>query len=394
MTLSPKFPVTADDFDLIQNIIDDSPAKDDGLLSGRLGLAFYYYNAFKITRAENWWRATVACLREILDRLEEGNSTLTNPSFSSGLAGLGYVFEYIKREGLPAEIELADLPPTFDDFLVEGALEMMKSNNVDFLHGAVGILHYYASLPASDLTERILEYLIQQLIKDGVESWKGTWWRNSVLKEGLNCMNMSLAHGQCGILLVLLNVLEKHGDKWNVSDTIRKGISFLLSSAGHVQAEKASIFPFFTMENSGETFVGNRLAWCYGDMNVAWLLYRAGTRFGVREWIEVAEHVGLATITRRTHEETLIADAHYCHGAAGVTHMYRALHRITGKEDYKEAFDFWAIRTLTMAREDAKASRYAGHEGSLLTGWPGIGLILMSVNLGVWTPWGEAFLLC
>jgi lantibiotic biosynthesis protein len=87
----------------------------------------------------------------------------------------------------------------------------------------------------------------------------------------------------------------------------------------------------------------------------------------------------------------MVKDAGFCHGCAGIAHMYNKLWHSTHQPVFKAACDFWMQRTLDMATyPDGMAGhkKYTGTEGvfestpALLDGVAGIGLVLLSYLTG------------
>ena len=102
-----------------------------------------------------------------------------------------------------------------------------------------------------------------------------------------------------------------------------------------------------------EPTTGTRLAWCYGDLGIAFALYRAARARG-RD--DPAEALALARNRgTETQEQAGVLDAGLCHGTAGVAHLYMRRHRASGDAELGQAARIWLDRTLALRTTHAFA---------------------------------------
>ncbi len=125
-----------------------------------------------------------------------------------------------------------------------------------------------------------------------------------------------------------------------------------------------------------------RSAWCYGDPGVAVALLLAGRDLDEPAWQQAGVELALRA-GRRLPEQSGVTDAGFCHGAAGLGHLFQRMYQLTGEEELAGAATFWIDRTLAMC--DAAAGG-AGSDPApvpwqgpgLLEGAAGIALVLLA----------------
>lgn len=381
--------------DTLNRLISSSTTTKDGLLSGKLGVVLYLFELSKYTQKETHASQAQEILEDIFVRLYAKESHLNSSgSWSNGIAGLAHLSKYLVDENF-IELDLDDEFEFVDDFLFKIAIEWLNNEATDYLHASVGILHYFIDrLPHPKLSEYVGE-IIRNLSKKAVIDEKGLRFNNSVLERTEPEYNLSLSHGLSGILLILLRAYDKGIEKEIITEMVSNGIKFLLNfrQESSNDNQNLSAFTSIVTQKDLKTYYGNRLAWCYGDLNQVLLLYRAGKALNVSLWRQIADEVGLATTQRTTKAETAVSDTHFCHGAAGVAQFYRTLYAESNFMPYHQAYEFWINKTLSLLDDELKRDFYANKECDLLEGLPGIALTLISYLSDQYHHWNKLFLL-
>ena len=145
----------------------------------------------------------------------------------------------------------------------------------------------------------------------------------------------------------------------------------------------------------------SRLGWCYGDLSIAYTLYQAGVTFQDSRTVESAITILLQSTKRRSVEDTYIRDAGICHGSSGVAHIYNRLWHKTKNIIFKDACDYWILKTLEFSCHIDGIAGYKKYspikqrfeaELGLLEGTTGIGLVLLSYLTGDFT-WDYSIML-
>jgi len=142
-----------------------------------------------------------------------------------------------------------------------------------------------------------------------------------------------------------------------------------------------------------------RLAWCYGDLGIAFALLVAA-RGGARpEWEREALRAARRAAAQ-PFERSGVADCGLCHGAAGAGHLFNRLYQATGEAWLRVAAQVWFRRTLKMRRTGRGIAGYSAfRQGAFLTdpgileGAGGIALALAAAVTPVAPDWDRLLLL-
>ncbi len=326
-------------------------------------------------------------------------------TFSSGIVGVGWLCQYLLKKNLIDYDDVNELLVQIDEISYKSALVDLKENNHDFLHGSVGNAIYLSSRLEENKNVKIyLTEILNILSEISKSNNKGVYWEESTfyLKEyekDKKIINLSLAHGIAS-KIVLFSKLYKQGIDINLSKhLLKESVGFLLNSKNPTNS--ISIFPTRVEENQESNY--SRLSWCYGDLGISIALWQAGDALQDEIIKQEAIEICLYTTQRIDLKDTGLNDAAFCHGTAGVAHIYNRMFRYTRKIEFKEAANYWIEQTLKMATfEDGLAGyksffteKYGGWVTNygLLDGVTGIGLVLNSYINEEEPTWDECLLL-
>ena len=165
-------------------------------------------------------------------------------------------------------------------------------------------------------------------------------------------------------------------------------------------------FPIWTAPDGVEGDLGPaRSAWCYGDPGVAAVLLVAARGAGERDWERDAVALALRSAGRPP-EDAGVDEACFCHGSAGLAHVYHRLYRATGEEALAAAARYWLADTVqrcesarAAAAGDDAAWVLGGEDGphwtgaDIVDGAAGVGLVLLAAATGLEPAWDRMFLL-
>lgn len=384
-------------FQKIHGSIETATAPGDYLMSGKLGLSLYYFSLYEAFGDPGDADKSVDLLEQVMNREDEMPGILIGAGFASGITGLGYMVTMLQKAGL-AEIDLKEELGELDAAIAELALkEIIQEERLDFLHGAAGIIHYFTGRSDEQHIRDCLNEVVAAFCDKAVASDSGLWFNNFIIDEKeKERIDTGLSHGNAGILLVLLNVLEAGIQETRIKEIISKGIEFLISQrmTAKPEEEQYAVFPFSINENDyNDKYFNQRLAWCYGDLNILLLLHKAAAQMNEPRWRQLAEELTEKILIRTTERSTLVTDSHFCHGSAGLAQIYRALHLITGDERFNGAYLDWVERTLKYIVAEMNNDYYQGKEFDLLNGLPGVNLVLLSFLSKKELAWSRSLLL-
>ncbi len=382
---------------LIHKKIGQGSAPNNFLLIGKLGLVLYYFSLYEAGEDETNADKCIELLEEVMNEEDEQLPPLYGTGFASGTAGLGYILSLLQKAGL-LDMDLQEELEEMDTIIAATALkEIEEDDHIDYLHGAMGAIHYFLMRAGEPVIKKYLEQLAAALCRKVVHTQDGSWFRNYIIdRSEKERIDLSLSHGNSGFLLLLINMLEAGIMEQEVKELITNGVRFIINQRmPNDSGEKGySLYPFYINSiDHKNKYANERLAWCYGDLNIAWLLYRASSILQVQEWKELADEIVDDTLPRKDAVSTMATDSHFCHGTAGLAFFYQVIYSHTKNEKCKAAAEYWICETIRYLDIELKNDFYKDKETDLLNGLPGINLVLLSYITKKELAWGRAFLL-
>jgi len=110
-----------------------------GVLAGLSGISLFKFYYSKYLDIDEHADFGVELLSTCIDSLNEGYNF---PTFCTGIAGFGWVFDHLEQEEfMDADADV--LLPQIDDYLHKTMLMDIDKGNYDFLHGAIGNALYF-----------------------------------------------------------------------------------------------------------------------------------------------------------------------------------------------------------------------------------------------------------
>lgn len=366
----------------------------DTLFGGKIGAIWQEYHFWQATNDRKHKKKTNQLVNEIFEDLNNDNPKFFGVAYASGAAGFCYVITMLKKYNF-LEITLDDDLADLDEYMYESALQLIEKRNLDFWHGAFGIIFYFLERLDNPTIRSNTEILIEKVLEKAVISDKGLWFPSIISEKDEGVINFSLSHGQSSFLIILMNAYNKGLCKDIIPEIIRQGTDFIMSHFEQTDFDnnKYSYFPSSINEATGVKNFSNRLAFCYGDLNIVLLLYHASDFLGDPTLRKKADLLGLSTLMRKDEKTTMVTDARFCHGSAGVAQFYKTFHRLTGIEAYHKGYEYWLDRTLAFTDEALQKDTFGEEKGSLLNGYVGISLVFLSYVSKEKISWEKMFLL-
>ena len=347
-----------------------------GLYSGEAGKAMFYSYLSKYLGTNEYDEKIEKSLLNIFEAVNNGEF---NTTFCSGLAGITWSIEHLKQNNL------LDLEDTFEDVydaLKESVLIYASRGEFDFLHGADGIVYCLLTLGATDeaFINNWLELSLQFAKKDD----GGFVWETIVnVTSDDKVLNLSLAHGLSSKIILFAETLKKYPQNKLAKDLLEGSVNYLLKVKHPTNF--SCCFPSFINENSDKDH--SRLAWCYGDLGNAIALWRAGNLTQNDAWKNQAINTVLFAAKRKDLEAESVFDAGFCHGSAGIAHIFNRFYVETGRNEFDEARWFWLKKTLEFGKETSGIGGFKTYlglenkyvpEAGFLEGATGVAMVLLS----------------
>jgi hypothetical protein len=385
----------------LEAVVAATPAQGRPLsvMGGASGSMLHYFYLAKMQDSGALYDRAFELLEQTLDAIEQQG--IDYVTYCDGAAGFGVLFQLLAREGF-IEVDLDDIMPALDEVVVAYTLAQLQVGNLDFLHGAIGNGFYLLGRVGTPATDECLAQLLAYLVATAVHDAQGIRWADQ--PSALNAftagvINLSLSHGLSSKLIFLAHCLRAKVEVATCTTLIRGVVQYIQQQAH--PASSSNVYPSVVTPTGGPR-LSNRLAWCYGDLGVATAFFVAGQALGEATW--VAQALGLArrATGRVALADTGVLDAGFCHGTAGVAHIFHRFYLASQDEEFRHSRDYWLEQTLAHATFPDGLAGYKAYQQdawlcdeALLEGVLGISLVLQSaleeetVNLS----WDAMFLL-
>jgi lantibiotic biosynthesis protein len=387
----------------IPSITSLPAGRDPSLGRGQAGLALLYT---WLARTRRMPQADVLA-RQCLDEAIEAVSTQAmNASLYGGFSGVAWAAELVDRLDPDAE----DRNGAIDDALLRllSRIDYWRAP-YDLVVGVTGLgvyaLQRYPRPVASECLRRVVELLHQRAEHDehGLYWWTPPAelheeWRKQYPSGRTD---LGVAHGVAGAIALLGGICGAGIEQATARPLLEGAVRWLLAHS--LPTEAGLTFPLWVAP--GFEPYPARCAWCYGDPGIAAALLTAARGVGNAGWEQTA--VALACrAAERPASETGVVNAGFCHGTAGLAHLYNRMYQASGEPQLGRAAVYWLERTLDFYRL-AKDNGGSWVQGSwdpaqqkpwtwtgieLVEGAAGVALVLLAAATSVEPTWDGMFL--
>lgn len=382
-----------------KNFIDYESQSLIGLYEGRAGTLFLQYLIYSYNKTAVIKSELISNINFLIEELEK--KEILHPELSSGLAGIGYVFDIINMDK-DLNIDLSEFLLEVDEALIDAVQNFIDVENYDILHGLLGLGLYFLRRGDYDMVKIIIQVLDDSSIK---ENDFITWTRHDDLINE-NIYDFGLAHGISGIIYFLGKCFKNGIQKRQCKRLIDGSIYFLEKNEQDFK-KTGSLYPSkyvcskYNFKPKEEQF--SRFAWCYGDLGVL------NSMLSVSEWTNNSKLRNkcieklIVISNRKSFEETLIEDSGFCHGTSGISLIYKNCYDITKNKELFKTSLFWLNQTFKLECHDFKKSS-CGHlfvlekgkmttDINLLAGLGGVLVLYLSFVNPKEDKWKELFFL-
>lgn len=359
------------------------------LTNGKAGISIFYYYIGQHFNNEKFTDKAVFYLEECLASLEQN---IDGTTLFGGFAGIAWLYQFYINEGIiDTDAESDQFFETSDRVCLTEAIKEASKKNYDLLYGVVGYgLYYLERHKSSDMSFQLTEIikLLDQFSKrdeDGI-FWEDHFKRDN--KEG-QLINLGLAHGVPSVIAFLLYAYQATDSKI-AYQMVFDSVNWLINkSLGDGFKSK---FSYYLLNGEANEFP-SRLAWCYGDLGIASVIFQAAKICNNSQWFEFAERMAISSLERNPlDQDVAVRDCGFCHGTAGIGHLYNKFHDYTGNQLYKDAASKWfRITEESRVAPEVSIGGYLIHsydeinnewvsrkECGMLEGAAGIGLSIIS----------------
>ena len=391
-------------------------AYEDALLYGYLAVALDDLE---------WASRATEYLNQAIDQASQLTGYL---GLFGGLTGLAWTIEHVsyllQQVSVPAEnlegesasepeeskAEEEDLNAEIDAAVLRSLPNMNSSQPYDLISGLVGYGTYFLErLPRESATQGVkavfaqLENLAERV--NGMATWYSgpellPDWQREQCPNGY--YNLGVAHGIPGIIHFLGEVTATDiVDQARSHELLAGAVDWLLAQ----QRPRGSQSRFSSWVSPGKESKDSRMAWCYGDLGIVSVLLQVAHRTGRRDWHSFAEEL-LNHCLAWPPDQTGVADAPLCHGAAGVAHIFNRIYQTEGDRRCLDAALLWYQRTMAfrqtgtgvggfsaMTRPDPSAPPIWEANPAFLDGAAGVALAFLAAVTSIEPSWDRLLLL-
>ena len=275
----------------------------------------------------------------------------------------------------------------------------------DLIYGLTGLgvyaLQRWPRPSAADHLELVVERLRERARHDEYGSY---WWTSPALflnpsqqeRYPSGGVDLGVAHGVAGVIALLACVHRLGLAEATTYPLLLGAVRWLLRHA--VPTGTGPTIPYLIAP--GVPSVPARSAWCYGDPGVAAALLLASHSTGDAALERTA--VALACrAAERPIGETGATDGGFCHGSAGLAHLFNRMYQATREPKLADAALLWLERTLEQCEHaegeltvrPGQARRDVPWNGAgLLEGAAGVALALLAAVTPIEPVWDRMFL--
>jgi len=318
--------------------------RSSGLFNGRAGMTLLFAYLAKTFPGE-YQEITHAYLEELRESLSR---KALSHSFSSGKAGIGFVFQHLRNIGLIEPSEGLDLDE-LDRIIALGADRDQAIGSWDPVYGLVGLGIYFLERHKETGEKKYLEKIVDHIASLSTEvEGHVVWISHRPEQEHKPAYNFGMAHGMPGLLSFLAQAYELDIRRDLIRSLIPSCLEFLLSHKA--TRDRLYSFPVAVSTTSGPTGKATvqpswRHGWCYGDLGMATALLHCGRALRQPEWRSKALAIALRT-TAIPFEYAGCEDAPFCHGTVGLVHQYHRWYQATQNPRFREAAEHWMKMTM------------------------------------------------
>jgi lantibiotic biosynthesis protein len=380
--------------------------RDRSLGKGQAGLALLYTWLARTRRLPQADILAQQCLDEAIEAV---STQAMNASLYGGFTGVAWAAELVDRLLDP---DAEDRSEAVDDALLRLLSRADRwSAPYDLIVGLTGLGVYAMQRYPRPTAIECLRLVVERLHDCAQHDEHGLYWwtpPEEILDEESRKQypsgraDLGVAHGLAGTIALLGCICGAGVEQGRARPLLQGAVSWLLAHS--MPTEAGATFPVWVAP--GFQPGPARCAWCYGDPGIAAALLLAARGVGNAGWEQTA--VALACrAAERPASETGVVNANFCHGAAGLAHLYNRMYQANGEPKLGRAALYWLERTLGFYRRASDAGgtwvqgnwdpdqpdlwTWTGIE--LVEGAAGVALVLLAAATSVEPTWDRMFLL-
>lgn len=260
-------------------------------------------------------------------------------SLYTGISGLSWIVHHL------ADGEDSDaLLKHFDTALLRALEVPVWHGRLDLISGLVG-MGVVAAARRDSVAHSIVDGVLRHLEATAtIEKLGVTWYvdqdGSASKRHGTSCpssVDLGVAHGVPGIIGVLSQFVEADMQRARSLRLLHSAVAWLLGTIPDGRPRFGRRWPA-----AHEAF--KRVGWCYGDIGVAGVLLSISRVTMAPEFANMA--ISLLQYASETLADRYIPDACFCHGSAGIAHIYNLAFQRTGSLEMRAHARHWILDVL------------------------------------------------
>jgi lantibiotic modifying enzyme len=378
--------------------------RDPSLGRGQAGLALLYA---WLARTRGTPQADVLAWQRLDEAIEAASTQAMNASLYGGFTGVAWAADLVD-DLLDPDAE--DRSEAVDDAVLQLLSRADRwSAPYDLVVGLTGLGVYALQRYPRPLAIECLRLVVERLHECAQHDEHGLYWwtpaaeiHHEFRKQyPSGRADLGVAHGVAGPIALLGGICGAGVEQATARPLLEGAVSWLLAHS--VPTEAGPTFPVWLAPGS-EPWPA-RCAWCYGDPGIAAALLMAARGVGDADWEQAAVALAVRAAERPV-SETGVVNACFCHGAAGLAHLYNRMYQATGERPLGRAAVYWLERTVAYYRRarDTGDSWVLGSSDpgqrelwtwsgiELVDGVVGVALVLLAAATSVEPTWDRMFL--
>lgn len=314
-----------------------------------------------------------------------------------GACGASWILHEL-ADGTEAETAIAQ----FDAAILRHLDVAQWAERYDLMSGLAGVGVHIANrrdVRAFQIADRVVSHLEASAIQSNT----GLTWRTPPeflpkrrrLQFPDGVIDLGVSHGVPGIIGMLAKFVNADIEVDRSRRLLEAAVAWLFDAVPRGTPRFGSSWP---SDHSKSKSMG----WCYGDAGIAGVLLQAGRALESARLEE--EALGLLTQIVSPLAQQDVPDAGFCHGAAGLAHIYNVAFQRTANPEMRTQAVYWLGEILRFKRPGTGIAGYASWkidddaprweaDTKLLSGVVGIALVLLAAIEDREPSWQQLFCL-
>lgn len=370
--------------------------------AGALANSLFYYKLSKYLNDDLYIDLAINEFEKVYNIIENVDVN-SNMNLVSGYSGVAWLFQYyVNNDVLEYD---ADFFSFFDKIIIDQCKKDKLLGRYDLFYGILGYGSYFLQRNRFDKinTDKYLNEIVQVLSDISIEDSDGIYWFSDMFSNEKNKINIGMAHGLPSIISLLTKIYSINKNSL-AKDMLIKATNWLLKFKKN-DKNSSSMFPYFIdrINKKISTSSTTRLAWCYGDLTIGYVVFVLGKTikniYFINQGLDILKNCASKKIDDPA---TGVHDKGFCHGTSGIYYIFHKLNIDFKSDEFKHAEEYWLEKTVINLDENIESLKsYAtldnkihfAHDYGLINGYPGIGLTLLSSLNTDGNEWDEIFML-